>query len=67
MHTRTRTLAALLVGTALACGAPAAWASTTLLNVSYDPTRELYADVNKAFAETWKAQTGETVDRKSVV
>jgi sulfate transport system substrate-binding protein len=32
-----------------------------LLNVSYDPTRELYVDVNKAFAAQWKAQTGETV------
>ncbi len=33
----------------------------TLLNVSYDPTRELYADVNKAFAAHWKARTGDTV------
>jgi len=33
-----------------------------LLNVSYDPTRELYKDVNAAFAEQWKAQTGATVD-----
>ncbi len=33
----------------------------TLLNVSYDPTRELYADVNKGFAALWKAQTGDTV------
>lgn len=32
-----------------------------LLNVSYDPTRELYQDVNKAFGEFWKSQTGETV------
>jgi sulfate transport system substrate-binding protein len=30
-----------------------------LLNVSYDPTRELYQDVNKAFAEQWKKKTGE--------
>ena len=34
---------------------------TKLLNVSYDPTRELYQDVNKAFGEFWKSQTGETV------
>jgi len=33
----------------------------TLLNVSYDPTRELYADFNKAFAARWKAKTGDTV------
>jgi sulfate transport system substrate-binding protein len=32
-----------------------------LLNVSYDPTRELYADFNKAFAAHWKAKTGETI------
>jgi len=32
-----------------------------LLNVSYDPTRELYADFNKAFAGYWKAKTGDTV------
>lgn len=33
----------------------------TLLNVSYDPTRELYQAVNKAFAEQWKQKTGDTV------
>jgi sulfate/thiosulfate transport system substrate-binding protein len=33
----------------------------TLLNVSYDPTRELYQDVNKAFAQAWKEQTGQVV------
>lgn len=32
-----------------------------LLNVSYDPTRELYVDVNARFAAQWKAQTGETL------
>ena len=32
-----------------------------LLNVSYDPTRELYAAVNDAFAASWKKQTGQTV------
>ena len=34
-------------------------ANHELLNVSYDPTRELYADVNQAFAAQWKNQTGE--------
>jgi sulfate transport system substrate-binding protein len=33
----------------------------TLLNVSYDPTRELYQAVNKAFAEDWKKKTGDDV------
>nr|WP_281032323.1 sulfate ABC transporter substrate-binding protein [Parvibaculum lavamentivorans] len=36
-------------------------AETTLLNVSYDPTRELYRDFNAAFVEHWKKETGETV------
>jgi len=36
----------------------------TLLNVSYDPTRELYVDFNKAFAEYWKKKTGDTVSIK---
>ncbi len=34
---------------------------TTLLNVSYDPTRELYQELNVAFARQWKARTGSTV------
>jgi sulfate/thiosulfate transport system substrate-binding protein len=36
-------------------------AQTQLLNVSYDPTRELYREINQAFADDWKARTGETV------
>src|SRR6478735_9141031 len=36
-------------------------AEVTLLNVSYDPTRELYTDFNKAFAEYWKKKTGDSV------
>ncbi|MGB5092929.1 MAG: sulfate ABC transporter substrate-binding protein [Parvibaculum sp.] len=36
-------------------------AETTLLNVSYDPTRELYEAVNKAFSADWKTKTGESV------
>ncbi|MDF3059675.1 MAG: thiosulfate-binding protein [Rariglobus sp.] len=35
-----------------------------LLNVSYDPTRELYAEYNAAFASHWKAKTGDTVTVK---
>ena len=33
----------------------------TILNVSYDPTRELYQDYNAAFAKYWKAKTGQDV------
>ena len=36
-------------------------AQTQLLNVSYDPTRELYREINQAFGDDWKARTGETV------
>src|SRR6186713_201682 len=36
-------------------------AEVTLLNVSYDPTRELYVDFNKSFAEYWKKKTGQDV------
>ena len=38
--------------------------SIELLNVSYDPTRELYTDYNKAFAAHWKTQTGDDVTIK---
>src|SRR6476646_6634446 len=38
-----------------------AHAQTTLLNVSYDPTRELYKALNQRFAADWKAKTGESV------
>ena len=55
---------ALLSGAAglllLAAGFGTAGAAS-LLNVSYDPTRELYKDIDKAFAADWKARTGETV------
>ena len=39
-------------------------ANISLLNVSYDPTRELYQDVNQAFAKQWKAKTGDNVTIK---
>jgi sulfate/thiosulfate-binding protein len=41
-----------------------ALAANDLLNVSYDPTREFYAEYNAAFAKHWKAQTGEKVNIK---
>jgi sulfate/thiosulfate-binding protein len=46
---------------ALACVAGAAWGDVELLNVSYDPTRELYQELNASFARQWLAQTGEKV------
>ena len=52
----TRPVAALVLLSA-ALLAPAIQAET-LLNVSYDPTRELYEDYNAAFAKQWKAKTG---------
>lgn len=51
--------------TALALAAGFAWGATakdiTLLNVSYDPTRELYADFNAAFSKYWRAKTADKV------
>src|SRR5258707_13038336 len=58
-------IAALALGVASAVGMIAqAHADTTLLNVSYDPTRELYQDVNQAFGKEWKAKSGESVKFK---
>ena len=55
----------ILAGLAIATLAAPVLADTTLLNVSYDPTRELYQDFNAAFAKYWKAKTGETVTVKA--
>jgi sulfate/thiosulfate transport system substrate-binding protein len=53
---------ALAVAAGVLGGAQLAYAAeTTLLNVSYDPTRELYQEYNTAFAKYWKAKTGEDV------
>jgi sulfate/thiosulfate transport system substrate-binding protein len=46
-------------------GGAAQAADITLLNVSYDPTRELYADLGKAFAAKYQAETGKTIEVKS--
>ena len=53
-------IAAALSGAVLSAQA----ASVELLNVSYDPTRELYKDVNEKFAADWKTKTGDTVTIK---
>jgi sulfate/thiosulfate-binding protein len=50
-----------IAAAALALASNAEAAGVKLLNVSYDPTRELYEDVNKAFAAQWKAKTGDDV------
>jgi sulfate/thiosulfate-binding protein len=55
MLTRRGALGAMIGALAIT---PAA-AATTLLNVSYDPTRELYREINRAFGTAWKAKTGE--------
>ena len=57
-----RKLLGALVATSIQFGTLGfAFADTTILNVSYDPTRELYKAYDEAFAAHWKAETGETV------
>ena len=59
---RLAVMAAFALTTATLFGASLAQAAeVTLLNVSYDPTRELYVDYNAAFAKYWKAKTGQDV------
>jgi sulfate transport system substrate-binding protein len=58
MTSPSRTILAGALAFALAATASA---QTPLLNVSYDPTRELYVAVNAAFAKYWKAKTGQHV------
>src|ERR1700729_872916 len=50
-----------LVALILSLAIPAGAAEIKILNVSYDVTREFYQDYNKAFADYWKAKTGDTV------
>jgi len=57
VKTVTRTFAALLIAVCLA--APAA--AQTLLNASYDPTRELYAEYNAAFVKYWQAKSNQSI------
>ena len=58
---KTLLATALVAVSGLAAAQPA---PVTLLNVSYDPTRELYSEFNTAFAKHWKAQTGQDVTIK---
>jgi sulfate transport system substrate-binding protein len=58
----TTTLAVLALSVSTVSAALAA--DVTLLNVSYDPTRELYTDINSAFAQYWQKKTGDKVTIK---
>jgi sulfate transport system substrate-binding protein len=60
----TLALASLSLLAGLGLPTQARAADVSLLNVSYDPTRELYQDFNAAFARHWKAKTGDTVTIK---
>lgn len=51
----------LVLATLLLAAGSVQAADVTLLNVSYDPTRELYTEFNAAFAKEWKAKNGDTV------
>jgi sulfate/thiosulfate-binding protein len=66
MITRLSRRHTLALGAALLLAPPlqAQAQTTTLLNVSYDPTRELYQDFNAAFAKYWKGKTGVEVSIK---
>jgi sulfate transport system substrate-binding protein len=61
MMRRSVLLGAAVVACAIAGTPGGTLADTTILNVSYDPTRELYQEFNAAFAEHWKQETGEDV------
>lgn len=56
-----RRVLAIIVLLAMANAVPALAAPRAILNVSYDPTRELYREINAAFARSWKAHTGEDI------
>ena len=61
MKTRATLFPLTALGLSLWLGSAAAWGDTTLLNVSYDPTRELYQEIDAAFVRKWQAKTGEKV------
>jgi sulfate transport system substrate-binding protein len=60
----SRLLGALALSSLFAFAAPVLAKDVTLLNVSYDPTRELYVEFNKAFAAHWQRKTGEVLTVK---
>jgi len=64
MHRRSLLLAVAAMAICVTPVAAHAAAPVELLNVSYDPTRELYRDIDAAFASYWKARTGQSVSIK---
>jgi len=67
MKTNRRFISRLLSALVLASAGLSTLASAqsvSLLNASYDPTRELYVEFNAAFAKHWKAKTGQDVTIK---
>jgi sulfate transport system substrate-binding protein len=56
-----RAAATALVAVLAGCSGTSSAGRVTLLNVSYDPTRELYEDYNRAFAVHWKTTTGQDI------
>jgi len=60
-HFRNFVVSVLIAATAATGAVPAQAAPIQLLNVSYDPTRELYKDIDAAFAQRWQAQTKQQV------
>ena len=66
INVSTRAALTLSLGASLAGAALTSYAQKpplTLLNVSYDPTRELYVDYNAAFTKYWKAKTGQDITK----
>ncbi|MBL8643234.1 MAG: substrate-binding domain-containing protein, partial [Rhodospirillaceae bacterium] len=58
---RSHILTLAVAGLSLGMAATAHAKDQTLLNVSYDPTRELYQDINTAFAAQWQQQSGQPI------
>ena len=65
MASARKSLLWAVLGVAVTISSFGVKADTSLLNVSYDPTRELYKDFNAVFANHWKKQTGETLAIKT--
>ena len=59
---RSMIIAVALAASLQAGGFGAALAQNTLVNVSYDPTRELYRDYSEYFVKYWKEKTGKTIE-----
>jgi sulfate/thiosulfate transport system substrate-binding protein len=62
MNIKTFTTRVAAIALGLTAAIAPTYAATTLLNVSYDPTRELYVSYNAAFAKHWKSKTGQDVE-----